>query len=303
MKGRQQILHIGLHKTGTTWFQKRFYPKVRNFKYIDREIVKDKILLPGLFQFDAQQIIEYFSGISENIIICEENLTTGIRGNFVLQRGLFERVSQAFPEARIVVFFRNQPEKIASTYCYYLKNNGGTFGFNKFIKFRHNNPYNQFNFKPENLLYHHFLELLFQFFPKEKVSIYLYEDFASDNRNFLSRFKKDMGFDVDLSSISFGRENERIRRGLIPVARFSNLFTRPSIHHRGVLIPIPFWTGINRRMLKSLNKMRIFGKSPSSMEIMGKETYEYFCEYYRESNRKLIDDFGLNDIIRFGYPV
>ena len=34
---KKVLLHIGYPKTGTTWFQKRFYPNVENYKYYERE--------------------------------------------------------------------------------------------------------------------------------------------------------------------------------------------------------------------------------------------------------------------------
>ena len=303
MSSQQPILHIGLHKTGTTWFQKRFYPFVNNGKYVEREIVKEKILMPGLVDFNAGETKEFFTYIEDRIIICEENLTTGIRGNFFVQEGLFNRMKMIFPDAKIVLFLRNQVEKIASTYCYYLKNNGGTFEFQKFIGYQHNNPYNNFNFKPENLFYDKLLELLYRYFSRENVYIFFYEDFSVDNQGFLKRFTEKLDLNVDFEKISFTRENERIRAGLIPLARFSNLFTKPQIHHRNILLPIPGWAGKNRRLLRALNKWRVFGKPPTAFQIMGKEKYEYFSNFYKSSNQNLIDIYGLKEIERFNYPL
>jgi hypothetical protein len=303
MSSQQPILHIGLHKTGTTWFQKRFYPIVKNAKYIEREIVKEKILLPGMVDFKAEDTRDFFIRLEDRIIICEENLTTGIRGNYFVQEGLLNRMKMIFPDAKIVLFLRNQVEKIASTYCYYLKNNGGTFGFQKFIGYRHNNPYNNFNFKPENLFYDRLLEILFRYFSRDNVHIFFYEDFSSDNQEFLKQFSEKLDLNIDLENISFARENERIRAGLIPFARFSNLFTKPQIHHRGIFLPVPGWAGMNRRLLRALNKWRVFGKPPTAFQIMGKENYEYFSSYYKSSNQNLIERYGLTDIERFNYPL
>lgn len=303
MQNQQPILHIGLHKTGTTWFQKRFYTNVENCNFIDREVVREKLLKPGVFQFNADAAALYFSRFSKKIIICEEDLTIGMRGNSLIQKELFERLKVVFPDACVIVFLRNQLEKIASAYCYYLKNNGGTFGFQRFLKYRHENPYSNFSFKPENLFYHHFLELMQQYFKKENIFVYLYEDFAADNKKFLEGFSSVHNLQVDLDRISFDRENERIRNGLILIARFSNLFTKPRIFHRTMLINLPYWTGLNRSMLKRLNKLSFFGKPPTALEIMGRKTYDYYWDFYKGSNRKLIEEFGFNDIEKFKYPL
>lgn len=296
------ILHIGLHKTGTTWFQKRFYPYVKNAVYIDRQVVREKILQPDIFQFNLEGTQRFFSA-SERVIICEENLTTGIRGNLFVQDGLFKRLKEIFPEAIVVLFLRNQPDKIASTYCYYIKNNGGTFRFKQFIDYTHNNPYNNFNFKPQNLLYHNLLELLYRCFNKEKVRVFFYEDFSMNNRAFLRKYCSSLELEINLDTISFQRENERIRKRLIPLARFLNLFTRPSIHHRNTLVPVPGWTRVNRRILNGLNKYKLFGDPPSAIEIMGKENYDNFFSYYKDSNRILLEKYGLHGVEEYGYPL
>lgn len=303
MSTQRPILHIGLHKTGTTWFQKRFYPFVKNGKYIEREIVKEKILLPGLVDFNAGETKEFFTRIEDRIIICEEDLTAGIRGNYFVQEGLFKRMKMIFPDAKIVLFLRNQVEKIASTYCYYLKNNGGTFGFQKFIEYRHNNPYNNFNFKPKNLFYDKLLDLLYKYFSRGNVHIFFYEDFSFDNQAFIRRFSEELDLNIDLDKISFVRENERIREGLIPIARFINLFGKPQIHHRNFLLPIPGWGGMSRKLLRAMNKWKVFGKPPTAFQIMSKEKFEYLSNYYKSSNQNLIERYGLKDIERFNYPL
>ena len=46
------IVHIGYHKTGTTWFQERFYPAVRNRRYVPRATARAAFLRPGALHFD-----------------------------------------------------------------------------------------------------------------------------------------------------------------------------------------------------------------------------------------------------------
>jgi len=275
---------------------------VKNAVYIDRQMGRDKILLPDIFDFNSFETAGFFS-IQGRIIICEEDLTTGIRGNLFIQEGLFKRLKDVFPDAIVVIFLRNQVEKIASTYCYYLKNNGGTFGFNRFIGYKHNNPYNNFNFKPQNLLYHNLLEMLYSYFDKAKVQVFFYEDFSHDNMAFLRKYCTLLDLKINLDKISFKRENERLRKGLIPVARFLNLFTKPAIHHRSVLFPIPGWNRVNKRLLNGLNKYGLFGDPPPAIEIMGKKNYDKLFNYFKESNRILLEKYGFREVEKFGYPL
>ena len=38
------IVHIGYHKTASTWFQKRFYPCVRSHRYVERRRIQEAFL-------------------------------------------------------------------------------------------------------------------------------------------------------------------------------------------------------------------------------------------------------------------
>ena len=47
------IVHIGHHKTGTTWFQKKFYPRVSGYRFIPRELVRMTLLAESPLAFAA----------------------------------------------------------------------------------------------------------------------------------------------------------------------------------------------------------------------------------------------------------
>ena len=51
------------------------------------------------------------------------------------------------------------------------------------------------------------------------------------------------------------------------------------------------------------NHESIFMKRKSPEEILGNKNTDYIKQYYKESNQKLIDLFGLADIREFGYPL
>jgi hypothetical protein len=46
------VIHIGYHKTASTWFQKRFYPQVRSYLYVARRRVQEACLHDTAFHFD-----------------------------------------------------------------------------------------------------------------------------------------------------------------------------------------------------------------------------------------------------------
>ena len=38
------IVHIGYHKTASTWFQRAYYPNARNYRFVDRRTTKRALL-------------------------------------------------------------------------------------------------------------------------------------------------------------------------------------------------------------------------------------------------------------------
>lgn len=67
------IVHIGYHKTATSWFQKRYYPLAENAAYIGRRRAKQAFLNTGAWQFDPDQAHRAL-GAAEPLIVCEEAL-------------------------------------------------------------------------------------------------------------------------------------------------------------------------------------------------------------------------------------
>ena len=49
MAGR--LVHIGYHKTATTWFQRRFYPQTRNVELVERRRIAEAFLAPRALEF------------------------------------------------------------------------------------------------------------------------------------------------------------------------------------------------------------------------------------------------------------
>jgi len=125
------IVHIGYHKTGTSWFQKNFYPRVRNAGYLGRQAVRDAFLNTTAFAFDPDKAAEVLSAETDGRpIICEEDLSGHYYNGGCLEslsKDIAYRIHAVYPQAQIVIFIRNQLDMIRSTYLQYIRS-GGTEG-------------------------------------------------------------------------------------------------------------------------------------------------------------------------------
>ena len=82
------VIHIGYHKTGSSWLRKRLFPRVRNARFVERSAVKNNILVPSSFRSDSAVARgNLLSHPGERILISEDELsgnlqTGGLHGGF-----------------------------------------------------------------------------------------------------------------------------------------------------------------------------------------------------------------------------
>jgi len=102
------ILHLGLAKTGTTWFQQRLFPQLDLlFHHVSHyDIINKPIKGKTLFSFEG------LSGTPYN------------NDRFVIA----DRLKALFPDAQVLVMFREKESYLQSLYSQYLRG-GGTGSF------------------------------------------------------------------------------------------------------------------------------------------------------------------------------
>ena len=131
------VVHIGHSKTGTTWFQKSFYPAVTSHRFIDPRLVREALLAPHGLGFEADRARDLILGAAAGAppLLCDErlsgsNLAGGLHG--MVAPEVARRIKATLPDARIVIGIRAQPGMLAAAYSQYVKD-GGTFGVKRFL--------------------------------------------------------------------------------------------------------------------------------------------------------------------------
>lgn len=305
------IVHIGYHKTGTTWFQKRFYPRVTSHRYIHRERVRHAFIEDSAFRFDPAAVPERL-GVApgEDIILCEEGLSGylhngGLLGHF--SRAMAQRLHQAFPDATIVVFIRSQPEMVASCYQQYVRG-GGTHSPQRYLfpdlylhgaaSEAHRIPrfsFDLFDYLP-------LIETYAELFGRERVKVYAYEAMRADPAAFIARFSRELGVEVDEAAALTGRENGSYALPLIGLARAMNLFTYRTVADKRCLVHIPYWYTARRALLERLNRSGLFGAPPSPRRLLGSGVVDWIRERFWQGNAELARRYAL-PLAEHGYPV
>lgn len=155
------IFHIGYHKTGTTWFQVNYYPRIYDLQLISREETQKILLKPRPFDFSLDKVKNQInSNTQKRLVFCDEELSGNIHNgglNGLLTKEIGYRIKESFPNAIVVLFIRNQIDMIASVYNQYVKK-GGTLSIEKYL-FPDQSDYHRFPlFSFEHFKYHKLIE-------------------------------------------------------------------------------------------------------------------------------------------------
>lgn len=293
------IVHIGYHKTATTWFQKNLYPFVRNVSYVDRRLVRDAFLNVTAFTFAADRA-RHELRTSKRPIISEEDLCGYPENGGLLEslsKDIASRIHATYPYAQIVVFIRSQLDMIRSTYLQYVRT-GGTRSLHHFLfPYQHEGIYRRRWYKKpmltlEHFDYQHLLRHYRQLFGAANVHVFCYEAFAADRLAFVSNFAVRFGLDIDAGQLNYGVRNESLGMITLQLARMLGPLT--------ILPIIPNW--LPKASLKVLNKTPLAGPRMTNQRLFGERFGSELRTYFATGNQALVEEFGL-PLPEFGYPL
>ena len=128
-RGLPLLIHVGPHKTGTTWLQRRFFSNARGLVYSgDFRKTHAAFLVPRFGDFDLGKVRGLFGPLierarSENLplVISDEALGGRPFHQKYYREITAYRLRRAFPEAKILVTIREQDAVLRSMYGEYLR--------------------------------------------------------------------------------------------------------------------------------------------------------------------------------------
>lgn len=125
------LVHVGLHKTGTTWLQKQVLAqghKAQFWHCDDRPLMRSALILPSYVFFDPDAAREAFSPVLSEAkeaglpIVLSDEMLAGIPFHNRFGQGLvMERVKAVFPGAKVLITIREHVGLIHSAYGHYLR--------------------------------------------------------------------------------------------------------------------------------------------------------------------------------------
>ena len=301
------IVHIGYHKTATTWFQQHVWPTATSHDWISRPTAQAAFLAtPGL-HFDAGDaaVTLELARRERPVVISEENLSGyihngGLHG--MVAPEMAHRIRAVLPDAHIVIFIRNQREIVRASYAQYVSG-GGTFGLARYLdSHRHlrgalTRPWKAPAFEWTHFEFDRLIAHYDTLFGRGSVHVYPYE-LLRDRAALLVRMRRDLGVTIPLGvEQGGGTANVSLGAAALRVLRFANLFTRQSVVNTSYLIDLPGGQVLRHAVKRALALL------PAGRFTLPDATLRQIDERYAWANRRLADLRPELPLEELGYPL
>ena len=178
------LIHIGYHKTATSWMQQRlFLPEHGFYQLCGHQQVHDLITNPHGLSFDPQPMRDLIDRASRDVpqgavrVISSEILS----GHHFLgghqSDAYAQRLKEIAPKARILISIRSQMKILPSCYMQYLMR-GGTMSWDQFFQGDRDIGYAAFS--PEHFEYDRLVAHYQSLFGADNVLVVTQESIAQD---------------------------------------------------------------------------------------------------------------------------
>lgn len=294
-------IHLGLHKTATTFLQKYFFKIYsKECGYIDirkkTPLFLEYILHSNDLDFDYTKAQELFKNeayrdknSSKIITLSDEQFCGSPWNNAKDRKRYLDRLNSVFSDAKYIIVFRRQEDIVHSLYLQYIKS-GGTTTFTQFLTYKRT-PL-EFSLK-SYLNYGKYLQYIVTTTSTDRVKCLLYEEMKDNPQIFLSSLAAYLGFNIDeriVNSLNI-RANKSLPIYAVNFVRFINKFSSSFIHPF-LLFP----TRLRTYTLKTLISIL----PPSKNTLRNLNDLQQFCRDPKKDNY-IISNIIKKDIKRIGY--
>lgn len=292
------FIHLGLHKTASTFFQKIFFQTYNletgylHLRTKGREF-QEYLLKTNDLHFSAdiakeilERILNKETNIDNKITISDEVFAGNPWHNANERIRYFERLNSVFQDAKYIITFRNQEDLTQSLYLEYIKE-GGSASWKQFLTY----DGIELNFSRKAYLdFGTYYSYLKNRIGSNRILCTYYEDFKVDNLKYLEKIATYIGFKIDqrINEIINTKSNPSIFGTNAVILRHLNKFTC-SLRQPFLLLP-PFFHKVYRKLFLFIPS---YGKN-----LIPKKEVKAFCVFPKERNKELPE---YERIKKFGY--
>ncbi|MDZ4835086.1 MAG: sulfotransferase [Candidatus Melainabacteria bacterium] len=210
------LIHIGYHKTGTSWLQTHLFPSAElGLGMVGMEEVRKTLIADRPLQFDPVLCRTTLGATIEQIraknlypVISHEELSGNPLSGGYKSKELAQRLLDVFPDAKILITIREQRAIIYSCYQQYIKI-GGTSSFSDYVFPRPRWSARLPLFDLENFKYHFLIEHYRNLFGQDNVCVLPYEQFFSAPTEFVGSILDFAGIKLEQNQLQSLRFNQK----------------------------------------------------------------------------------------------
>jgi hypothetical protein len=305
------LIHIGFHKTGTTWLQKyRFSERACGFTTQTgmprSQIINDFVLLGPFDPVPAGSLSRYRAALKSandaglTLVLSHERLSGYPASGGFDQKTIADRLATTFPGAKILIVIREQAALIDSVYSQYITD-GGALSLRRFLT---PPPEPHFRRMPLfDLSRYEFDKIIAYYqrhFGRENVLVLPYELLDSSPQRFVDRISAFTGHPASPIVSSSSRANPRRTIAMQSFLAFLNRwFSRSELNPGG-------WMQVSQLGRRFERTRAVFDwVIPSALERRLQRKRRLMIqslvgEGFAESNARTCDLIGL-DLGQFGY--
>ena len=312
------LLHIGYHKTATTWLQTYLF---RHEQAGLRTVGKSKddhparlIVKARPLEFDAEDFRAQFAPLLAKVegqgllpVVSNERLSGHPSSGGYDSKEIADRLAAVFPGAKVLIVVREQRSMIRSVYKQYVLS-GGPCTFETYVETAVDPDARVPTFDFRFFEYEHLIRYYRSRFGDDAVLVLPYEGFVNDPAGFVESIGQFAGRPVGpevLGTLPFGKTPHRTpSTAVIEVTRFGNRLARRSDYQPAPLVDSPWLfkrvqTFARGDVLKKAVPQRLTDHGDAELK---RQIDEAVGDRYRESNRATAALTGL-DLAGYGWTV
>jgi hypothetical protein len=297
------FIHVGLHKTGSTFLQSEVFNKmsdIESINFFNKDFLQKEfeyIQSSNPIYFDKKKIKNlenFFKEKTNNFLISSEqfsgNFNFQITGTGTQFFNNMKMLKDIFPKIKIIIIFRNQLDLLISHYKDEVVN-GLTLDFEEWLRLRI--KFNSLNF----LNYNKTLEFLWLLFGRENVIFDLYENIFYDStkmKNFLDKISSSYDFNqinfnkrINLSPsdivIKYNKITNRFIKTKMNTQSFTGKYTNLKIYN---ILRYHFFPVLSKKFSKK-NKKYYYCNDLNKLIVSLKESND---DFFNKTKLRIIND-------------
>ena len=312
------LIHIGYHKTGTTWLQRElFLPESDIFSPITNRadgssslaldfVYNEDGYLINSFDNNEKAIQNSLDDILDTIeiqdlkipVISHERLSGNPQSSGFDAYIVARRLHNFFPEAKILIVIREQCSWILSNYFQYLSI-GGNHHLEKYLKIKYDGK--RPGFSPGHVEFHHLIKDYQSRYSADNVLVIPYEIFDRDKELFFNQLGKFIGKDLSTMDLDYGKKiHARTNHYLNYRLKFLNPYLNSSSVNNYSALVNPISKKIITKGKNALAYAIPDKLNKSTKEKLLKRIRDWAGDRFKESNKITSELTGIN-LSELGY--